>query len=90
MFLLSLHGSIVFKGLSFCGNSSHGKLVHGADWGIRGLLGFVPLKAAVETSIKLIFKCSCAAELSHFFKNGDSFLQVSSTGSRNKITFAVV
>lgn len=43
------------KRLSFCGNSSHSKVVHAAVWGIWGLLVvfFFPLEAVLETNIKM-------------------------------------
>lgn len=90
------------KRLSFCGNSSHSKVVHAAQFISLGDLGFVgwvvffPPGTVIETNIKMFpqiccnNKCSCAVELGLLFKNVDCFLQVLSTGSKIKVTFAVV
>lgn len=90
MFPLSLHGSAVFQEAQFLWEQQPWQTCTCRSLGNLGLLGFFPLKAAVETNIKGIFQCSHAAELGLFLKNGDNFVGVLSAGSRNKITSAVV
>lgn len=101
MFPLLLHGGTAFQEAQLLWELQPQQSGSCSSLGDLGSVGcfwfFFPLKLFLKQILKcfhkyvtIISKCSCAVELGLLFKNGDCFLQVLLTGSRIKVTFAVV